>query len=315
MHKYMHKKLAREMNRSKGELEHCYLCYSWIEYEDWNAHCETHLEDTWTHCGVFSHHNTVLRPAFCPFCIGNEELQASNRIQTWHRDRAMKKHLQDHLSTTTWPRQCPVPRCAVELVHEKSFLYHLEDEHALKVLASTEEYIRGKLKRKRTRDVVSSKSVCAVVATPSDDANQDILSSSIDSKPLASDINSTGPLDCPPMANQVWKSESFTSDQSLMPPLDEPMFDDNYLFSQFIRSPSPDAGIETVAKVNAGHSQVTYSSDVSEEMRPTKRLRVELIVRPPTCDKLGIPNQLNKTDGQIARLKSTPQDRSGVGIW
>ena len=86
-------------------------------------------------CASITYCNTLLHPAFCPFCLGGNQpaVSASARWNSWTREAQLRGHLQQHLQTFRWPLQCPHPLCVLQLDDEKSFLYHLSDVHSLQI--------------------------------------------------------------------------------------------------------------------------------------------------------------------------------------
>ena len=299
------------MNRSKGELEYCYLCYEWFTYETWNEHCETHLQDnSWSRCGVLEREGTTLRPAFCPFCIGNKELDGERRMHSWGRDRAMKKHLEAHVSGTKWPRECPVPCCKSDISGRESFLHHLKNNHALDISSApspetsktsiiTHDPVKPKRKEKRKRDVTDCP-VSVDIASPSGRAlstNHSTLPFTISPMllGLGSDVDTK--FDCPPIPNDQILDEAFMKpDEDFQSSLDAPTsIDDSELFSKFIRSPSPEAEDETANKENTDCSKTNCDnpSDDLGDLRPKKRLRIILRVRPPNSDQTEPKSQAN----------------------
>ena len=133
VHACRHKERAPKLERSPAELKYCYLCFSWVVEEDWNKHCQCHLKSFISRrCGSFTYCNTLIRPGFCPFCIGNDRLDASSRLGSWTREPQLRSHLEVHLKGASWPRKCPFPLCNLEFADKRLFLYHLSDVHSLK---------------------------------------------------------------------------------------------------------------------------------------------------------------------------------------
>ena len=141
VHTCHHKERAFRLERLPAEVKYCYLCFGWIVEEDWNEHCQFHLQRlTSMRCGSFTNCSTLIRPAFYPFCVGNNRLDASRRLSSWIRDRQLRDHLEAHLRETSWPGRCPFPLCDLEVADEVSFLYHLSDVHYLKIGPNTDVY-------------------------------------------------------------------------------------------------------------------------------------------------------------------------------
>lgn len=125
--------MARILERVQSELRYCYDCFHWFVEEEWEEHCLTHLKSITSRlCGSIQYCNILLRPYFCPFCIGNDVLPAASRWKSWTREEKLRKHLEAHLEISRWPLQCPHPLCSLHISDEKNFLYHLSDSHSLK---------------------------------------------------------------------------------------------------------------------------------------------------------------------------------------
>ena len=140
IHRCRQTELANTLERSPSELKYCFACFDWFVEEEWDRHCLTHLESiTSKRCASITYCNTLFRPAFCPFCLGDDQLPASSRWNSWTREAKLWSHLGAHLATMCWPRKCPHPLCSLELESETSFLYHLNDIHSLQMSASLQK--------------------------------------------------------------------------------------------------------------------------------------------------------------------------------
>ena len=87
-------------------------------------------------CGIITYCYTLLRPAFCPFCLGDNRptTPATERWKSWTREHQLQNHLQSHLEEVSWPIGCPHPLCSASLFNDElSFWFHLQDVHDLKV--------------------------------------------------------------------------------------------------------------------------------------------------------------------------------------
>ena len=84
-------------------------------------------------CASITYCNSLFRPAFCPFCMGDDQLPASSRWNSWTREAKLWSHLGTHLGASHWPLKCPHPLCSLQLQDETSFLYHLSDVHSLQM--------------------------------------------------------------------------------------------------------------------------------------------------------------------------------------
>ncbi|KAN0085537.1 hypothetical protein V8E54_002004 [Elaphomyces granulatus] len=102
-------------------------------------------------CGLTIYCNTIIRPAYCPFCLNEATPSASSRLQSWSRDRDLWDHLEAHIEKSLWPSSCPHPLCDLQLNDEESFYYHLSDIHSLRRCGHRNGHNRktGNQKRKR----------------------------------------------------------------------------------------------------------------------------------------------------------------------
>ena len=126
--------MARTKKRREAELRYCFDCFDWHVEEYWNKHCQMHIDHIRSRrCGSIVYCNTLVRPSCCPFCIGNPQLLAGKRWETWTRDTKMRAHLDDHMDRSRWPLKCPHPLCEAEegFSNRLLFLYHLDDAHDL----------------------------------------------------------------------------------------------------------------------------------------------------------------------------------------
>lgn len=81
-------------------------------------------------CGSVIHCHTLIRPAYCPFCIGNVSLPPSGRLKTWSRDHKLWVHVNDeHLDGCRWPLECHYPLCDSNHENCSDLRFHLMDVH------------------------------------------------------------------------------------------------------------------------------------------------------------------------------------------
>ena len=134
------RELAKTLERMLSELRYCFTYFDCYVEEEWDRHCRMHLESIASkRCASITYCNTLVRPAFCRFCLRGKQLPASSRWSSWTREAKLWSHLGEHLATACWPRTCPHPLCSLELESEKSFLYHLIDVHNLQMSASMQK--------------------------------------------------------------------------------------------------------------------------------------------------------------------------------
>ena len=116
----------------QSQVHYCYHCFEWVIGDAaWEDHCRTHLSRLASkNCGTITYCHTVIRPAFCPFHLGDKDLLPSERMLSWTRDAALWDHVVDcHLNNRQWPISCPHPLCQQSLRDRTSLEHHFIDEH------------------------------------------------------------------------------------------------------------------------------------------------------------------------------------------
>lgn len=84
-------------------------------------------------CATITYCHTLVRPAFCPFCLGDRGEPACRRWESWTRETKLWAHLRTHLDVSRWPLRCPHPLCSLQVADETLLLYHLTDVHGLQM--------------------------------------------------------------------------------------------------------------------------------------------------------------------------------------
>src|SRR5947209_6873434 len=125
--------MATRLGRLLSEISYCYVCFDWVVGGAWKPHCQAHLDARRsTRCGSVTYRHTLLRPAYCPFCVNRTSLPASERLKPWSRDHKLWIHLnEEHLTDCKWPLVCPYedPLCEASYEDAASFQFHLMDVH------------------------------------------------------------------------------------------------------------------------------------------------------------------------------------------
>lgn len=114
--------------------EYCFECAEYfLSAQDWEAHCERHLSDLDLFCGFITRRNVYLFARRCPFCLGNDQLAASERCRDFTERTTFYKHLKEHLDdpVLTWPLRCPHPLCRIDLSSRDSCEAHFNTSHHL----------------------------------------------------------------------------------------------------------------------------------------------------------------------------------------
>ena len=76
--------------------------------------------------------HSLVRPEYCPFCLGDAAQQSAGRcLESWRREHALWMHIDTHVERQRWPLVCPHPLCDTLLSHGKDLPFHFVDEHGL----------------------------------------------------------------------------------------------------------------------------------------------------------------------------------------
>jgi len=90
----------RLRNRKLPFAEYCYACCKWsCSEDDWSNHCKWHLENLTMRCGLLTFRYTLAIAGYCPYCVGDESLSPSQRMQQWMTKSTLLNHIDKHLET------------------------------------------------------------------------------------------------------------------------------------------------------------------------------------------------------------------------
>lgn len=119
--------------RFRTTAVYCHLCFVWVMSDRWLPHCQAHLASLDDDCGPLSHCQLVLRPGFCPFCLGDVALDASARWKGWSTIELLSEHVtkNHHSNTSAWPQCCPHPNCFTRLDNFAGLADHFDQHHGL----------------------------------------------------------------------------------------------------------------------------------------------------------------------------------------
>jgi hypothetical protein len=106
----------------------------WFSSPQWRDHCAAHLESWRTlHCEAIKYRHTIIRPAYCPFCLWDLERPAEERLQYWSRNGHLRDHIESqHVPKMRWPTTEPLCGCSQTFQDEREIRRHLHDAHGLK---------------------------------------------------------------------------------------------------------------------------------------------------------------------------------------
>ncbi|KIJ16711.1 hypothetical protein PAXINDRAFT_131523, partial [Paxillus involutus ATCC 200175] len=132
--------LARQRSgRSPASFaKFCFLCPEghWsTSQDDWKRHCESHLANLDTlpyQCDPLIYANTLAAPGLCFWCLGNENLPPTLRLQRFLDKASWQSHIEkEHLAESTGCRTptCPHPRCTCSFETPEDRDFHLHHVH------------------------------------------------------------------------------------------------------------------------------------------------------------------------------------------
>ena len=145
--------------------------------EHWNGHCQEHLSAiTSKRCGSITYCHTLVRPGYCPFHLSDERLPASERWESWTRDRKLWVHLDEHINKVEhWPSPCPHPLCDLSVKDAAEMRYHFIDDHGMcrtRLNVAVEHTTTLGGKRKRSNSTAQLEWVDSLTVQESPDATK-----------------------------------------------------------------------------------------------------------------------------------------------
>lgn len=199
IHGCVRRMMAVHLQVPVSDVKFCYECMKWFKKCQWREHCSSHLQSWRTqHCEVIVYRNTVIRPAYCPFCLWNKDLYAEDRLHQYLESANLKQHIEDkHIDTDQQHGARLVCGCGQVSFDERGLRHHLHDTHKLKnAIWLNPNPPRGKRKRNsKSEDRVSfadmeersSKKFCTLIlgdfekqsSTDSDSTKDDTSGSSM----------------------------------------------------------------------------------------------------------------------------------------
>lgn len=82
------------------QLKYCYECFAFSKTEKWEDHCSWHLKQGMSRrCEIITYYYTLVRPGYCPFCLGSETLSPPDRMRAWKRSNELRSHVVSHIET------------------------------------------------------------------------------------------------------------------------------------------------------------------------------------------------------------------------
>jgi hypothetical protein len=274
MYKCVQQEMGARLGCLKSDIHYCHHCFAWVVGDEWNPHCRQHLSNLASkRCGVIVHCHTLVRPAYCPYCLSDGSVAPSEQMVSWSRDHDLWKHLIDHLERQRYPAICPHPLCDQPLEDSAALRFHLVDDHGISPSGATTgpgPESSPSLKRKSTDDnwmpAKSLKTDTLRFAPPkkSGQTPNTICPSLINVN--SQDYSYPEQLDMDLDQRERWEADisdastyvNFTAEsatdmeasEQLSSPADESSNDD--VFTAFIQSPFTDYRVETPLKTERG---------------------------------------------------------------
>jgi hypothetical protein len=133
-----------------AQLKYCYECFAFYTAKEWEDHCRMHIENGMSRrCEIITYCYTLVRPGYCPFCLGTESLSPPDRMRSWKRSNELRSHVISDMKMMCGKYVCSHPMCQVEFDSETQLRYHLSDTHGLQkaiwVAPGKESDSKGKL--------------------------------------------------------------------------------------------------------------------------------------------------------------------------
>ena len=191
-HVHMFECRKREAQQDLQESAvYCYLCFTFFPQSQWNGHCQHHLDTLNMDCGLHlirsNRHKLLLRPGFCPFCLGDQALKASDRWRNWMTSGALAGHVRQHLEAGGMLNgPCPHPCCHNATISDLAS--HLRCHHAIAGMGKFERPASNLATKKRKIEEAISPGSSNMKAGSDSKTSVDFISSDDDHLPALEEI-------------------------------------------------------------------------------------------------------------------------------
>lgn len=81
-------------------------------------------------CGLLSFRYMLAIAGYYPFCMNDDSLSPSQRMQQWMMKSMLLNHIDKHIKTYT-KKECPYPLCHVPLMNASEFRAHFQDAQCI----------------------------------------------------------------------------------------------------------------------------------------------------------------------------------------
>ena len=126
-----------------GSAELCFLCDEWILGPlEWEGHCQTHFDSPQTlpvQCDPLIYCGTLAAAEFCPVCLGDPALSASEQMMQFPDKEVWRDHVTccvqklDDYSMAG----CLLPWCTTLWEGALKRQFHLQDVHCVEFTKGT----------------------------------------------------------------------------------------------------------------------------------------------------------------------------------
>ncbi|KAL4746587.1 hypothetical protein BDW72DRAFT_197529 [Aspergillus terricola var. indicus] len=114
------------------QLKYCYECFDFFTASEWEEHCNNHLQcDISRRCEIITYCHTLIRPGYCPLCLGCNRLAPSQRMNAWKRSNELRAHVNEDIKQMSGNHFCSHPVCNIKFESEMQLRYHLSDIHGM----------------------------------------------------------------------------------------------------------------------------------------------------------------------------------------
>lgn len=113
--------------------EYCWECFQFCDQKAYQEHCQVHIssitESTGIHYEAITYRSTLIKPAYCIFCLWDDNLDAPSRMRTFLRSHDLRRHLETHVIDMKWTGVCPDGSCRKDFNDAQDLRRHLHDIH------------------------------------------------------------------------------------------------------------------------------------------------------------------------------------------
>lgn len=115
----------------------CLQCDLWVTSStQWEQHCQSHLDVPGSlplRCDLLIFRQAPVYAGCCPFCLGQSNLPASQRLYQFFNRFRWQEHVQSHIRALRDAKttNCPHPQCIIPFDSVQDLQHHLQDVHCV----------------------------------------------------------------------------------------------------------------------------------------------------------------------------------------